>query len=114
MFAVYNTHTESPVTHGEAWVTVCWENKRQAFDYAMSLTLEYRLKYQDTPENRKKFHWAVREATPEEIQKAIAAGIIGPEWEGTLFRGSAQLSPKAVNFSPDEQLGRPEGWTPDD
>lgn len=112
MFAVYNTSTDSPVTHGEAWVTIVWEFKRQAFDYAMSLTMEYRLRYQDTPENRKRFHWAVREATAEEAIKAKEAGILGAEWEQVLAAGSAQLDPGIKNHTPPIELGRPEGWTP--
>jgi hypothetical protein len=83
-YVVYNLFTDSPVTHGEAWVTVVWETKRQAFDHALSLTTEYRAVRDDTPDNRNKFRWGIRPATVEECIAAKDAGIFGAEWGDIL------------------------------
>lgn len=86
-FVVYNTFTNSPVTHGEAWVTVVFETLGEAHDYAKSLRFEYIAKRGKTPDTDLKFQWSVRSATPYERQAALRAGIFGKEWAQVLGKG---------------------------
>lgn len=85
-FVVFNKFTNSPVTHGEAWVTVVWEGMDEAWSHAKNLDAEYAVSYPEMPVERRT--WDIRTATPEEKIAALKAGVFGKEWGD--FLGSGQ------------------------
>lgn len=82
------SHTEASLVLGKS-VCLVWDNERAARDHARSLEVEYATnRVHLRPIDRM---WRVRQATPEQLREAFAAGAYGPDYVSIIRSHTEQF-----------------------